>query len=306
MSKLCCTHRKYVHIPQMKYINQYGAFIGSEHLPPNQEGMYWVDCGKCYACKLKRRKQWITRLVLQMAETPRAFWSLFTYNNETVPAFNELGKKRFQAFIKRFRRYLDYHWHWKGIKYFVSGEYGEKNHRPHFHAIIYNLPPCPYGKKCICLALKYRLEMLWKQGFVKTKMLEDVPQIYYTTKYAVKGLYQHKNTKPCILFSKGLGVSYIKRNIEKLRKKVKNPFKIEVPIFVFGKYKFNLACTPTYRKYIFGRIIQLYRCIHYKHVCCNFSPFTGHPFELDDVYKFSKYVEEAVNTGNKKLEEFKL
>lgn len=305
MSRLVCTHRKKIRLKDMKYSSSYGAFIGSKHLPPSQKGYYWVDCGKCLACRMKRKKQWITRLALQMEDTPRAFWSLFTYNNDTVPAFNELGKKRFSAFMKRFRSYVKYHFNWSGIKYFVAGEYGSKNHRPHFHAIIYNLPPCPYGKNCMCIALKYVMERLWKQGYVKTKILEDVSQIYYTCKYAVKGLYDHKGSKPCILFSKGLGKGYVVKNLDKLRKKVRQKFKVEPPCVYVGRYKFNPAICKLFRNYIYGRILELFRCIWYKYECPKYDNDIGLPSDLRRDWEYSKYVEDAVETGNKKLEDIK-
>jgi len=304
MSNYVCTHRKLVKVPEMKDKFKYGAFLGLNPFKvARQESKIWVDCGKCHACKLKRRNQWVVRLATQWTDTPRAFWSLFTYDNEHVPAFNELGKKRFSAFIKRFRSYLKYHWNWKGIKYFVSGEYGDKNHRPHFHAIIYNLPPCPYNRKNVCPALKLKMEMLWKQGFVKTKMLSDVNQIYYTCKYAVKGLADHKDSKPCILFSKGLGLNYVKKNIDKYKKDVHNILKPKVPILRVGKFRFNLAICRTFADYIYGRILKFYRFVDYKIECSKFNPMNGHSEANQQKYKYSKYCEEAVKSGNKTWEE---
>lgn len=296
MSKIICTHRKRVLI-DAKF---------PEELPPETRQRYkyqsryrvyaWVDCGKCHACMLKKRNQWVVRLATQFKDTPRAFWSLFTYNNEHVPAFNELGKKRFSAFMKRFRRYLAYHWKWKGVKFFCAGEYGDKFNRPHFHSIIYNLPPCPRGKKGVCPALKYRLEMYWKQGFVKTKILESVSQIYYCSKYAVKGFANHDNSKPCILFSKGLGLNYIKKNLAHIREKALDVLKPVSPILHVGKFTIFLDRCKTYRKYIYGVLGNFYKFIDYVHTVCN--PLTGHPFEYDEKYNFSVYAENSVKTNN--------
>jgi hypothetical protein len=45
-----------------------------------------------------------------------------------------LDKSEFQRFMKRVRKRFG-----KEIRYFHCGEYGEENHRPHYHAIIFGL-----------------------------------------------------------------------------------------------------------------------------------------------------------------------
>ncbi len=56
-----------------------------------------------------------------------------TYNDENLPANNTLNKLHLVNFWKRLRK--------AGYKfsYYACGEYGDKTHRPHYHAIIFGL-----------------------------------------------------------------------------------------------------------------------------------------------------------------------
>ncbi len=56
-----------------------------------------------------------------------------TYSDEFLPRGGSLVKKHFQDFMKRLRkRFSD-----SRIRYFHCGEYGERYHRPHFHACLF-------------------------------------------------------------------------------------------------------------------------------------------------------------------------
>lgn len=84
-----------------------------------------------------------------------AWFLTLTYDNENIPyrmTWDEgtgevlvenysLNYEDMKAFWKRLRRYLEYHELDKGkLMYFQCGEYGGKTHRPHYHAIVYDLP----------------------------------------------------------------------------------------------------------------------------------------------------------------------
>ncbi|QGH72994.1 MAG: replication associated protein [Microviridae sp. ctzVR26] len=66
----------------------------------------------------------------------RAFVTL-TYNNENLPNDGELVPRHLTNFFKRLRKRLALEG--RSIRYFACGEYGEKNSRPHYHAIIFGL-----------------------------------------------------------------------------------------------------------------------------------------------------------------------
>lgn len=56
-----------------------------------------------------------------------------TYSPEMMPAGGTLRKDHLQRFFRRVRKRFG------RVSYFAAGEYGEKNHRPHYHACIFGL-----------------------------------------------------------------------------------------------------------------------------------------------------------------------
>ena len=121
-----------------------------------------VRCGKCLNCQAKKRKDWSTRLVHEASMHDRACMITLTYDENHVPLTDDIpfttnAEKHFwrfgqmqyalgtptlnvrdvQLFLKRLRRQLEYHGLGGHFRYFVCGEYGKKNHRPHYHIIIF-------------------------------------------------------------------------------------------------------------------------------------------------------------------------
>lgn len=114
-----------------------------------------------------------------------------------------LVKKDFQDFMKRLRKH---HGNKTKIKYWACGEYGSKNVRPHYHAIIYNLEP-------------ELLTKAWTLGDVHIGNVSGA-SIAYTTKYMHKGkiIPMHKNddrVPEFSLMSKKLGSNYLTPQIIK-------------------------------------------------------------------------------------------
>lgn len=111
--------------PFFKYSSRYGRDVP-------------VPCGRCPNCKLRRINGWVFRLMQEERRSIAAHFVTFTYDTEFVPisanGFMTLRKSDFQDFMKRLRKLCD-----TPIKYYVAGEYGSKNKRPHYHAIIFNV-----------------------------------------------------------------------------------------------------------------------------------------------------------------------
>lgn len=101
-------------------------------------------CGKCLACRVKKRREWSTRLALEMLQHPCAVFLTLTYDEEHVPWCLDgrtLDKSDLQKFMKRFRRHLE---RLKGrsypVRYYACGEYGQRGtERPHYHLIIFGV-----------------------------------------------------------------------------------------------------------------------------------------------------------------------
>lgn len=117
-----------------------------------------IPCGKCIGCRLEYSRQWANRCMLELQYHESAYFLTLTYNDgnlpirwhvddktgEAVPVAT-LVKRDWQLFMKRLRRaFPDQH-----LRFFMAGEYGEQNFRPHFHAIIFGLkiPDLRFYKK---------------------------------------------------------------------------------------------------------------------------------------------------------------
>ena len=91
-----------------------------------------VPCGKCWSCRLSKSRDWAIRCVHESKMHKRNCFITLTYNDEHLPADRSVHKEELQKFFKRLRKRLGHK-----IRYFACGEYGTKNLRPHYHAIIF-------------------------------------------------------------------------------------------------------------------------------------------------------------------------
>lgn len=106
-------------------------------------------CGQCLPCRINKRRQWTTRLVLESFCHEESSFFTFTYNDENLP-FTETGlptldSRQFQLFMKRLRKALPF-----SIRFYAAGEYGTKSRRPHYHAVFFGLPASYYPMVSRC------------------------------------------------------------------------------------------------------------------------------------------------------------
>lgn len=114
-----------------------------------------VPCGNCLGCRLDQSRTWANRLMCEyLYHDPNECWFLtLTYDNENVPrhffvddSTGEVGESlslepsHCTKFIKDLRNYTCYRYPEKKIRFFLSGEYGERTKRPHYHAILFGCP----------------------------------------------------------------------------------------------------------------------------------------------------------------------
>lgn len=121
-----------------------------------------VPCGNCPPCKKRRVDSWVFRLMQEEKVSSSAYFVTLTYNTENVPLTprgwmtlnkgydivekvdkktGEIVKKKkdrcdFTKYMKRLRKLCG----GNTLKYYAVGEYGTDNQRPHWHAIIFNVP----------------------------------------------------------------------------------------------------------------------------------------------------------------------
>lgn len=202
-----------------------------------QYRVHKVGCGKCPPCVKKRVSHWQYRLENQQKSSLSSAFITFTYEDKALPLTPEgvptLHKKDFQDFMKRLRKKdtklkLDNgHWKWKyyidkdgkekrrripkdPLKYYAVGEYGTKTYRPHYHAIMFNIPHS-------MLRDYNSIYSIWQKGQIQIDPC-TAASIGYVTGYVMKrgqdGKYTH--------FENVYDV-YKKRYIQKLKVSSKNP-----------------------------------------------------------------------------------
>lgn len=105
---------------------------------------FQLPCGKCLGCRLEYARQWAVRCVHEAQMHEQNCFITLTYDEDHVP--EKLQYRDFQLFAKKLRKHIDKNRQNKlddeiRIGYFVTGEYGDKTKRPHWHAIIFNWRP---------------------------------------------------------------------------------------------------------------------------------------------------------------------
>lgn len=164
-----------------------------------------VPCGKCPVCKSNRKRDWIFRLKQESKASLIAHFITLTYDNKHLPysgnGYGSLYKPDLQKFWKRLRKNTTTDPRFPKIKYYAVGEYGSQRKRPHYHAIVFNVPDSEMFHKS------------WKLGKVDAQ-LANGPAIAYTLDYIDKPhvipMFKGDDRLPEFsVMSRGLGEAYM-------------------------------------------------------------------------------------------------
>lgn len=117
---------------------------------PESQLLSEVRCGQCRVCRLRRKKAWVGRLLLENADHPAARFITLTYADD--PGI--LDYVDFQLFMKRYREKTND----VPCRFFAVGEYGGKTGRGHYHAIIFGHAPSTRG-------FSRPLQEVWGHGY---------------------------------------------------------------------------------------------------------------------------------------------
>lgn len=156
---------------------------------------------------------------------PHVQFITLTYDNEHLPPYYSLRYTDFQKFMKRLRKGLKD----ERIKYLVSGEYGSRTHRPHYHAIIFGIT----SEKA------QEVEDIWGLGKVDVGYSVTPQTCQYVAQYTLKKVYgenakeyyKHREV-PFLRCSNGLGKRYAQDNEWEVFTSTflkKGRFKVKVP-----------------------------------------------------------------------------
>lgn len=94
-----------------------------------------LPCGQCIGCRLNYSRQWAIRIMHEAHMHEENSFITLTFNQAELEKRSNplsLDKSEYQRFMKRLRKRYG-----KNIRFFHCGEYGDKNKRPHYHAIIF-------------------------------------------------------------------------------------------------------------------------------------------------------------------------
>lgn len=125
-----------------------------------------IPCGKCIGCRMNYAREWGIRCLHEKKQWSENSYVTLTYNNEMLPPSGTLCLRDVQLFMKRLRIAKRRQALALGakavaprklrteervalvnaakVRFFLGGEYGEDNKRPHYHALLFN---CGFGDK---------------------------------------------------------------------------------------------------------------------------------------------------------------
>lgn len=145
----------------------------------------WIDCNRCEGCKAKKKQEWAIRIIHEAQYHEQNCFVTLTYDDDHLPPDGKIQKTDIQLWMKRLRKELDKDG--QKVRYFVTGEYGEKTRRPHYHAIIfghdfrgagsYDIKHGMYGNKL--------LEDKWGMGQITISGFHN-NRAFYTAGYVGK------------------------------------------------------------------------------------------------------------------------
>jgi len=154
-----------------------------------------LPCGKCMDCKIRRTRDWVTRLTHEASLHEDNCYLTLTFSEDGL-GLRELQRgthpldldiKDWQLFAKRLRKAAG------PFRFFQVGEYGDENYRPHYHAVIFGQGFRNEGEKWVDEKGHPKwtgrtIEKCWPYGF--HEIGEATPEtLEYVAKYVQKKLY---------------------------------------------------------------------------------------------------------------------
>lgn len=163
-----------------------------------------VACGNCIECRKAKAREWQVRLNEELKQTKYPYFITLTFEANNLKLLckkygikesNAVAGKAVRMFLERVRKEYK-----KSIKHWLITELGQdKSERIHLHGIFFMEYPIN----------NEWLNKYWKYGITDTGQYCNSRTINYIIKYVTKIDAKHKNFKPQIFCSKGLGSNYI-------------------------------------------------------------------------------------------------
>ena len=126
-----------------------------------------LPCNQCIGCRLNYSRQWAIRCIHEAQMHKNNCFITLTFSPEALASRKNprsLDMREWQLFMKRVRKKYG-----NGIKFFHCGEYGEKNKRPHYHALLFGHDFTDKQlwtqRSGVKLYISEELKKLWPYGF---------------------------------------------------------------------------------------------------------------------------------------------
>jgi len=164
---------------------------------PYVNGNHVHACGQCLGCRIKHRRTWANRLIIESTLHLHSSFVTLTYDEENEPENRELCPKHLTDFFKRYR----YKIYPRRHRYYACGEYGSQTDRPHYHIAMFGTPACERGETDNIRMAKGRsccdtcdlIHSCWGKGRIHSVAFEE-KTAHYVTKYITKSLVDRSVT----------------------------------------------------------------------------------------------------------------
>ncbi|WNK13727.1 MAG: replication initiator protein [Microvirus sp.] len=145
-----------------------------------------LPCGQCVGCRYDRAKMWANRCIHESTLHSSNCFITLTYSDEHLPQYNSLYYPHFSKFLKRLRK----RYSGTTVRFFMCGEYGDLNWRPHYHALLFGIcfNDLKLWQRTKSNELIYRssiLESLWPFGHSSVGVL-TLKSAGYVARYNIK------------------------------------------------------------------------------------------------------------------------
>lgn len=167
-----------------------------------------VGCGKCMECRKQKANEWIVRLGEEIRERKNGKFVTLTFTNEVLQKVSkevigldgyELDNEIAKICVNRFRERWRKKYKKKPRMWLITELGTTSTERIHLHGIIWTDQS------------KEEIEERWSYGHTWCGKWVNGDTIGYIVKYLSKGDIKHKEYKPKMFYSNGLGKGYTKR-----------------------------------------------------------------------------------------------
>ncbi len=173
------------------------------------ERVLWVPvgCGKCMECMKQKAREWSVRLQEEIRTNKSGKMVTLSFSEEALIELgrgikidgyardNEMATIGVRRFLERWRKKYGV-----SVRHWLITELGQKNtERIHLHGLLFT----SVGKE--------EIEKIWKYGNVYIGDYVSEKTVNYMVKYVNKVDVLHKEYKPKMLTSQGMGKNYIDR-----------------------------------------------------------------------------------------------